>query len=1282
MSFKKLQEDTDQHDYTIRKISLQTGKPKGGKYEVFIMNTISQPLENTLYYYIKHTNILKWGPEKGTTGESCFDPPEDDHNWTEIKNHQMRVLTMRGRRALEGGFRSLKNDPANTGKSTQFQYGSKEKNKLFECKYKDGMTCPAIKWISKGDRCWYKDVITNKKHIYKLFSVLYEHKHTHDPPPKPPLSTHAATNPQINSKNDENQVRPDNTAKKAAEMNDRSSSDKEDDPAGNDDFSDGNGDINISTGDESMAPDEENDQDKVQVLSDNKDIPIDKAYGNDGLAISPNEDDTNNLAPTETVLEIQKGLDEAFLKMYGILEQAQDLWRKRSNKNTTDEIENMMCSNNLFGPTIEESNLMTSPIEELNNQFYEQGTSTSSQSLITRQKSDDCLLQDDIEADVDTENFCNINIIPANNHTEEYHKSLFPKPTEVDLYTIKNMPVCCKAYVKSMQDKEKEKKERRENEKNEKNKVGCPQALEQPQCCSHSCYRSFENHSKEHCWLNSCLQFMVGGIFDHKENQVTTSQNSKLWQMLNEIKQQKGKINPLGVLNLILSKERDRIMKHNIKPNASHFHYAETTENQLSKLMVLDHNMPKIGQQDCREFFTCLESCKDEWKDVCDLFNCTLKVYTYCPACKKSTQPTEDSAPFIFIDTPKENIMMDNLVNQKFNAPDSVNWKHKDKDGCGKETIGQVHHRIKNIEDQEFIIFIVERARRNRIGKMVIDQTKITITPTIDIRKLNEDQTESDITVQFEPIAIIHHTGGYTTDAENPDKASTFGHYKADILDHESKEWIRTSDDKPAEKIPFESITKHGYIFLYKRKKNVENSSLSNTSCKGKGKGKGKSSNPNFKANELNDESKEAKMKIEDKIESEQFLMEVPGNETEEFNSGLDIDTFQLKEGQRKTKDEKKKKKTVFDESHSLVLPKLRPELENIINKVLKSSESTVLIDAHKIQIRTSDIQTLSGLNWLNDEIINFYMQMIVARSKADPVNFRSVYALSSFFYTNLKNKGYDGIKKWTKDVDLFSYSLILIPIHIDIERAEHWCLATIDMDKKTIVYYDSLGGDNKFALKLIFDYLQQECKARKGLELDLRKWETFNARNIPKQNNGSDCGMFTCKYAEYLSRGADFDFCSSNMPYFRKQMMYEITRNEILYPSSVPIRVKTPPPVESPNHSNYIDQYGHVVHHWSEKQARAHGHQEVMNSWPWFSTVKPVQLDLKPITQLMCMNKKKRLNSLREEIADVQKRIDRIKAKQEEETININLDSLTWYLHDLQETEEWISELDDSRNY
>ena len=34
------------------------------------------------------------------------------------------------------------------------------------------------------------------------------------------------------------------------------------------------------------------------------------------------------------------------------------------------------------------------------------------------------------------------------------------------------------------------------------------------------------------------------------------------------------------------------------------------------------------------------------------------------------------------------------------------------------------------------------------------------------------------------------------------------------------------------------------------------------------------------------------------------------------------------------------------------------------------------------MDITRKDIDTLKGLNWLNDEIINFYMQMIVERSK------------------------------------------------------------------------------------------------------------------------------------------------------------------------------------------------------------------------------------------------------------------------------------------------------------
>ena len=37
--------------------------------------------------------------------------------------------------------------------------------------------------------------------------------------------------------------------------------------------------------------------------------------------------------------------------------------------------------------------------------------------------------------------------------------------------------------------------------------------------------------------------------------------------------------------------------------------------------------------------------------------------------------------------------------------------------------------------------------------------------------------------------------------------------------------------------------------------------------------------------------------------------------------------------------------------------------------------------------------------------------------------------------------------------------------------------------------------------------------------------WSYYSERDIPQQLNGSDCGMFACKYAEYISRDAPITF-------------------------------------------------------------------------------------------------------------------------------------------------------------
>ena len=63
-------------------------------------------------------------------------------------------------------------------------------------------------------------------------------------------------------------------------------------------------------------------------------------------------------------------------------------------------------------------------------------------------------------------------------------------------------------------------------------------------------------------------------------------------------------------------------------------------------------------------------------------------------------------------------------------------------------------------------------------------------------------------------------------------------------------------------------------------------------------------------------------------------------------------------------------------------LPDITSEMEDEISAVLNFPSAVTLISAFGMDITRKDIDTLKGLNWLNDEIINFYLQMIVERSK------------------------------------------------------------------------------------------------------------------------------------------------------------------------------------------------------------------------------------------------------------------------------------------------------------
>ncbi|XP_074429645.1 sentrin-specific protease 2-like [Larus michahellis] len=214
-----------------------------------------------------------------------------------------------------------------------------------------------------------------------------------------------------------------------------------------------------------------------------------------------------------------------------------------------------------------------------------------------------------------------------------------------------------------------------------------------------------------------------------------------------------------------------------------------------------------------------------------------------------------------------------------------------------------------------------------------------------------------------------------------------------------------------------------------------------------------------------------------------------------------------------------------------------------VIAALGKGEPDEVMSSAFKLRVTRQDIRTLGNLCWLNDEVINFYMGLVMERSKK--AGYPSVHAFSSFFYEKLTSGGYEAVGRWTRHVDLFHKDIILVPINLRL----HWTLAVIDTRKKTVKYYDSLGQEGDKICETLLKYLQEESCEKRKVKLSVLEWtvHSMEPHEIPQQLNGSDCGVFTCKYADYICRDRPMTFRQTHVPYFRKKMVWEILHQELL---------------------------------------------------------------------------------------------------------------------------------------
>ncbi|XVE65609.1 hypothetical protein DITRI_Ditri08aG0014100 [Diplodiscus trichospermus] len=230
-------------------------------------------------------------------------------------------------------------------------------------------------------------------------------------------------------------------------------------------------------------------------------------------------------------------------------------------------------------------------------------------------------------------------------------------------------------------------------------------------------------------------------------------------------------------------------------------------------------------------------------------------------------------------------------------------------------------------------------------------------------------------------------------------------------------------------------------------------------------------------------------------------------------------------------------------------IPLTEEEMAEVSRALSKKNWKKILVshENSSIDIRGEVLQCLKPTAWLNDEVINIYLELLKERENREPKKFLKCHFFNTFFYKKLVSPesgyNYRAVKRWTSQRKLgyflFDCDKIFVPIHKDI----HWCLAVINKKEQKIQYLDSLRGRDAKVLNALAKYFVEEVKDKSGKDIDINSWEREYVEDLPVQENGFDCGMFMLKYIDFYSRGLSLCFGQEHMPYFRLRTAKEILR-------------------------------------------------------------------------------------------------------------------------------------------
>lgn len=174
------------------------------------------------------------------------------------------------------------------------------------------------------------------------------------------------------------------------------------------------------------------------------------------------------------------------------------------------------------------------------------------------------------------------------------------------------------------------------------------------------------------------------------------------------------------------------------------------------------------------------------------------------------------------------------------------------------------------------------------------------------------------------------------------------------------------------------------------------------------------------------------------------------------------------------------------------------------------TSDDDKILSYEDVVLRKSDLDILSGPNFLNDRVIEFYLSFLSTVHSSPTISL--IPPSIAFWISNCPDT--ESLKDFMKPLKCCDKDLLIFPVNdnLNVEVAEgglHWSLLVYYKDANTFVHHDSYMGVNKWSAKQLFEAVSPFVSNGNAA------YREFN--DTPQQKNGYDCGIYLLAIARVI---------------------------------------------------------------------------------------------------------------------------------------------------------------------